>query len=60
MTDQKTPPCEMCGKERTDEHDYSPMQLLIPGTSVGWYNEPGEGSLCPEDMVKLFKGANGL
>lgn len=52
--------CEACGKERTTEPDYSPLQLILPGATVGWYSEPGEGELCPDDLQKLFRQANGL
>lgn len=50
--------CDDCGKTRTDEPDYSPMQLLL-GQPVGWYSGD-DGELCPADMQKLFNRANGL
>lgn len=50
--------CDSCGKERTDEPDYSPMQLLL-GNPVGWYSGD-DGELCPTDMQRLFNSANGV
>lgn len=53
----------MCGKERTDEIDYNPLQLIAPsqleGDVIGWYSGE-DGEICGPDMLKMFKRANGL
>ncbi len=50
--------CDICKKVRTDEPDYSPMQLLFPNAArVGWYSGD-DGEICPDDMKKLFDRAN--
>lgn len=48
--------CMECGKARTDEPDYSPMDLIL-GRSPGWYSGD-DGQLCPDCMAALFGTAN--
>lgn len=50
--------CGVCGLVRTDEPDYSPIQLIL-GQEVGWYSGD-DGEICPKDMQELFNKANGL
>lgn len=49
--------CMECGKVRTDERDYSPMDLIL-GFYPGWYSGD-DGELCPDCMVALLRGAKG-
>ncbi len=55
MADDVT--CEMCGKTRTDEPDYHPMQVLT-GQPFGWYSG-NDGELCPDDFTRLYELGNG-
>lgn len=48
--------CSECGKTRTTEPDYTPIQAIM-GQPLGWYSG-SDGELCPEDMVKLMEMGN--
>ena len=48
--------CEICGKERTDEPDYNPMQVIF-GYPFGWYSGD-DGEMCPACFTDIFDTAN--
>lgn len=51
--------CIICGRERTveDAYDYNPLQV-VTGRPLGWYSGD-DGEICPQDMEKMLRGANG-
>lgn len=49
--------CHMCGKTRTDEPDYNPLQVIFDEPR-GWFSGGGE-EICPEDFERLYQKANG-
>lgn len=48
--------CHICGKERTDEPDYNPMQVIL-GHPFGWYSGD-DGEICPDCFTDILKGGN--
>lgn len=51
--------CTQCGRERTaDDLDYTPMKLIMGLADAGWYSGD-DGEICGQDMVKIFREANG-
>ena len=48
--------CQICGKERTDEPDYNPMQVIF-GHPVGWYSGD-DGEICRACFTDIFDTAN--
>ena len=49
--------CVACGKVRTTEHDYHPIQVFTGGP-FGWFSKDSE-EMCPECFTKLMRKANG-
>lgn len=49
--------CGICGKTRTDEPDYSPIQVITHGV-LGWYSTDSEGGICPEHIAALMNEGN--
>lgn len=49
--------CDQCGKVRTDEPDYSPVQVITHGV-LGWFSSEHKGDLCPEHMAALMNEGN--
>lgn len=50
--------CGQCGKVRTVEPDYSPLQVIIVGQRIGWYSGEKDGELCPDCMAALLNLGN--
>lgn len=48
--------CSMCGKKRTIEPDYTPMQPMT-GKPLGWYSGD-DGEICPHDIAELMNLGN--
>ena len=49
--------CVACGKVRTTERDYHPIQVFTGGP-FGWFSADSE-EMCPECFTKLMRRANG-
>lgn len=49
--------CGECGKTRTTEPDYTPIQPMT-GQPLGWYSGEKDGELCPECITELMNLAN--
>lgn len=45
--------CDECGKVRTNEPDYSAIQVIM-GQPLGWYSGD-DAEICPEDMDKTLR-----
>lgn len=58
MSDHKPDPvqCVDCGKVRTDEVDYNPVQVLFQ-KPLGWYSAP-DGEFCPDCLTEIVLKAN--
>lgn len=48
--------CDECGKVRTNEPDYTPIQAIM-GNPLGWYSGK-DGELCPPHIAYLMNMAN--
>ena len=49
--------CVACGRVRTTEQDYHPIQVFTGGP-FGWFSGDSE-EMCPECFTKLMRKANG-
>lgn len=49
--------CIICGKIRTTEPDYDPIQVVLH-QPYGWYSGKDE-EICPEDFTTLMSLGNG-
>jgi len=52
--------CQVCGKVRTHELDYSPFLLIRGAVDPGWWSTPEDGEICGPCMLEAFKKGNGL
>lgn len=51
--------CDDCQRERTeDDFDYSPMQVIIVGSTIGWFSGE-DGDFCGECLTRMLRKANG-
>jgi hypothetical protein len=48
--------CIDCGKQRTNEPDYSPIQAVLR-LPLGWYSGD-DGEFCPDDIAKIMNMGN--
>ena len=48
--------CDDCGKRRTDEKEYSPMQVVL-WQPLGWYSG-SDGEMCTECFTRMIERAN--
>ena len=55
MTAKEATTCSDCGKTRTIEPDYSPIQPIM-GKPMGWYSD-SDTELCPDCIVKMMSTA---
>ena len=50
--------CVACGRVRTTEQDYHPIQVFTCESEFGWFSGDSE-EMCPECFTKLMRKANG-
>ena len=48
--------CGDCGKRRTGEKDYHPVQVVL-GQPLGWYSN-SDGEMCTECFTRMMERAN--